>query len=74
MIKSMIYYNHQMKERGITMNDYNFKVWFADGFIAYYTIAASNYDMAIAMMEAYADYDAVEADTEMVDYILESVE
>ena len=56
------------------MNDYHFRVWFADGFVAYYTISASNYDMAIALMEAFADYDAVEADTEMVDYILESVE
>ena len=56
------------------MNDYNFRVWFADGFVAHYTIAASNYDMAIALMKAYADCDAVEADTEMVDYILESVQ
>lgn len=56
------------------MNDYNFRVWFADGFIAYYTISASNYDMAIAIMETYADCDAVDADTEVVDYILESVE
>ena len=56
------------------MNDYYFKVWFADGFVARYTISASNYDMALSIMKAYADCDAVEADTEMVDYILESVQ
>ena len=56
------------------MNDYNFRVWFTDGFVAHYTIAAPNYYTAIAIMETYAECDAVEADAEMVDYILESVE